>query len=93
MGDLSYSWYLWHWPVILLIQQQFEGRPVAVFMVYAATPLSFDEEELTLLMSLADNFSFALEARERDAQRRSMETALRASVGTPPHEARTTSSP
>jgi PAS domain S-box-containing protein len=57
-----------------------EGRPVAVFMVYAATPLSFDNEELALLMSLADNFSFAMEARERDAQRRSMENALRGSV-------------
>jgi PAS domain S-box-containing protein len=57
-----------------------EGRPVAVFMVYAATPLSFDEEELALLMSLADNFSFAMEARERDAQRRRMEDALRTSV-------------
>jgi len=59
---------------------KFEGRPVAVFMVYAATPLSFDDEELALLMSLAENFSFAMEARERDAQRRRMENALRASV-------------
>jgi len=49
---------------------KFEGRPVAVFMVYAATPLYFDDEELALLMSLAENFSFAMEARERDAQRR-----------------------
>lgn len=57
-----------------------EGRPVAVFMVYSATPLYFDDEELALLMSLADNFSFAMEARERDAQRRHMEDALRASV-------------
>jgi PAS domain S-box-containing protein len=49
---------------------KFEGRPTAVFMVYAATPLYFDDEELALLTSLADNFSFAMEARARDAQRR-----------------------
>lgn len=49
---------------------KFEGRPVAVFLVYAATPLYFDDEELALLTSLADNFSFAMQARERDAQRR-----------------------
>ena len=47
-----------------------EGHPVAVFLVYAATPLYFNDEELGLLTSLADNFSFAMEARERDAQRR-----------------------
>ena len=47
-----------------------EDRPVAVFMVYAATPFYFDDEELALLTSLAENFSFAMEARERDAQRR-----------------------
>ena len=57
-----------------------ENRPVAVFIVYAATPLYFDDEELALLASLADNFSFAMEARERDTQRRRMEHALRASV-------------
>lgn len=49
---------------------KFESHPVAVFIVYAATPLYFDDEEMALLTSLADNFSFAMEARERDAQRR-----------------------
>lgn len=49
---------------------KFEGHPVAVFLVYAATPLYFNDEELALLTSLADNFSFAMEARARDAQRR-----------------------
>lgn len=63
-----------------------EGRPVAVFMVYAGTPLYFDHEELGLLMSLADNFSFAMEARERDAQRRRVEDALRASVAQLNHQ-------
>lgn len=56
-----------------------EGRPVAVFLVYAAEPLYFDENELALLTSLADNFSFAIEAREKDSQRARMEAALRAS--------------
>jgi PAS domain S-box-containing protein len=56
-----------------------QGRPVAVFFVYAAEPLYFDEHELALLSSLADNFSFAIEAREREAQRSQMEAALRAS--------------
>jgi len=55
-----------------------EGRSVAVFLVYAAEPLYFDAEELALLASLADNFSFAIVARERDAQRQQMENALRA---------------
>ena len=56
-----------------------EGSPVAVFMVYAAEPLYFDDAELALLASLADNFSFAIEAREKDRQRARMEAALRAS--------------
>jgi PAS domain S-box-containing protein len=56
-----------------------EGRPVAVFMVYAAEPLYFDDNELALLTSLADNFSFAIEAREKDSRRARMEAALRAS--------------
>ena len=56
-----------------------EGRPVAVFLVYAAEPLYFDDNELALLTSLADNFSFAIEAREKDRQRGRIEAALRAS--------------
>ncbi len=55
------------------------GRPVAVFFVYAAQPLHFDEEELASLTSLADNFSFAMESREKDRQRQRIEDALRAS--------------
>jgi PAS domain S-box-containing protein len=53
-----------------------EGRPVAVFLVYAAEPLYFDDNELALLTSLADNFSFAIEAREKDRQRARAEAAL-----------------
>jgi PAS domain S-box-containing protein len=56
-----------------------EGRPVAVFLVYAAEPLYFDDNELALLASLADNFSFALEARKKDHQRARAEAALRVS--------------
>ena len=56
-----------------------EGLPVAVFFVYASEPMYFDDDELTLLASLADNFSFAMESREKDAQRQRMENALRAS--------------
>ncbi len=56
-----------------------DGRSVAVFFIYAAEPLYFDEQELTLFTSLADNFSFAIEAREREAERRQMDAALRAS--------------
>jgi PAS domain S-box-containing protein len=55
------------------------GRPVAVFCVYAGEPMYFDDDELALLASLAENFSFAMESREKDAQRRRMENALRAS--------------
>ncbi len=56
-----------------------EGRPVAVFFVYAAEPLYFDDEELRLLTSLAENFSFAIESREKEAGRRRADEALRAS--------------
>lgn len=56
-----------------------EGRPVAVFFVYSAMPLYFDGDELALLTSLAENFSFAMEARAENAQRLRMEQALRAS--------------
>lgn len=56
-----------------------DGQPVAIFVVYAAEPLYFDAQEMQLLASLAENFSFALEARDRDAQRRRVEAALRAS--------------
>ncbi|MES2632792.1 MAG: ATP-binding protein [Pseudomonadota bacterium] len=56
-----------------------DGRPVAVFFVYAAEPLYFDSHELTLFTSLADNFSFAIEARERETERNQMDAALRAS--------------
>ena len=55
------------------------GKPFAVFFVYASEPLYFDQEELALLTSLAENFSFAIEAREREAQRSVMEAALRSS--------------
>ncbi len=55
------------------------GQPVAVFVVYAAEPLYFDEEEMQLLTSLAETFSFALEARRKNAERDDMEAALRAS--------------
>ncbi|MDP3620045.1 MAG: GAF domain-containing protein [Ramlibacter sp.] len=56
-----------------------DGRPVAVFFVYAAEPLYFDQHELTLFTSLADNFSFAIEARERESERQQMNAAVRAS--------------
>lgn len=56
-----------------------DGQPVAVFLVYAAEPLYFDDSELALLASLADNFSFAIGAREKDRLRARAEAALRAS--------------
>ena len=42
---------------------------MAVFLVYAGEPNYFDAEEIALLMSLADNFSFAMESRANDARR------------------------
>ncbi len=56
-----------------------EGRPAAVFLVYASEPMYFNESELALLATLAENFSFALEARRTDAQRLRAEAALHAS--------------
>ncbi len=56
-----------------------EGRPVAVFFVYSAEALYFNEEEMALLSSLAENFSFAMDAREKDVQRQRVGQSLRAS--------------
>lgn len=56
-----------------------DGQPVAVFFVYAGEPMYFDEDEIALLASLAENFSFAIASREKDAHRRRVENALRVS--------------
>jgi peptidoglycan/LPS O-acetylase OafA/YrhL len=41
IGDLSYSWYLWHWPVILLVQQSFAGAsPILLGAIGALLSLS-----------------------------------------------------
>ncbi|MBC7601567.1 MAG: GAF domain-containing protein [Ramlibacter sp.] len=55
------------------------GTPFAVFFVYATEPMYFDQQELALLTSLAENFSFAIEAREKAQQRSRIESALRVS--------------
>ncbi len=56
-----------------------DNRPVAVFLVYSGEPMYFDDDEVALLASLAENFSFAMASREKDAQRQRVENALRAS--------------
>ena len=55
------------------------GDTIGVFIVYAAQPLYFDSDEMALLLGLSENFSFAIEARQKETQRRQMEAALRAS--------------
>lgn len=49
---------------------QMGGRSTGVFLVYAAQPMYFDQEELQLLTALAENFSFAIEARHKEQERR-----------------------
>lgn len=56
-----------------------DGRSTGVFLVYAAQPMYFDQEELQLLTALAENFSFAIEARHKDRERRASTEKLRQS--------------
>lgn len=56
-----------------------DRQPVGVFLVYSGQALNFDQQEIALLAPLAENFSFAIEARRNDEQRRQAEAALRAS--------------
>jgi hypothetical protein len=39
IGALSYSWYLWHWPVIVFTQQMFPGREFVVTLAGLASLL------------------------------------------------------
>jgi PAS domain S-box-containing protein len=61
-----------------------QGHPIGVFVVYAAVPLYFDEQELGLLTALADNFSFAIESRRKARALRASEARLRAIIDNEP---------
>ena len=54
-----------------------EDRCVAVLTAYSSEPGFFDEEEVKLFDGLAADLSFALEAMQRDEQRRAVEDKLR----------------
>ena len=56
-----------------------EGTTIGALTLYAGEPDYFDEEEVRLLTSLADDFSFALEAAEVAQQRAQALEDLRAS--------------
>jgi PAS domain S-box-containing protein len=58
---------------------QQEGHSVGVLAVYVGETGYFDTEELHLLSALAENLSFAVEAHERERQRRQAESALSSS--------------
>ena len=51
-------------------------RVVGAITLYASRPGFFTDQEITLLTSLADNLSFALESLDREARRRRAEEAL-----------------
>ena len=55
------------------------GSVVGTFNLYAREPEFFNDEELRLLDELALDISFGLEIHEREAERRSVELALRES--------------
>ena len=61
-----------------------QGRPIGVFVVYAAVPLYFDEQELSLLTALAENFSFAIDSGRKTRALRDSEARLRAIVDNEP---------
>jgi PAS domain S-box-containing protein len=69
-----------------------QGRPIGVFVAYAAVPLYFDDQELGLLGALADNFSFAIESRRKDRTLRESEARLRAVIDNEPQCVATISS-
>ena len=54
-------------------------RVVGTISLYASRPGFFTDQEITLLTSLADNLSFALESLDRESRRRQAEEALRGS--------------
>ena len=56
-----------------------EGATIGVLTMYAGVPGYFDDEEVRLLTSLADDFSFALETAEVARQRAIAVEALRRS--------------
>ncbi len=56
-----------------------EDRCVAVLTAYSPEPGFFDEEEVALFDRMAADLSFALEAMQREEQRRAVETELRTS--------------
>jgi serine phosphatase RsbU (regulator of sigma subunit) len=56
-----------------------EGKTIGVITLYAGEPNYFDDEEVGLLTSLADDFSFALESAEIARQRAEAVQALQSS--------------
>jgi PAS domain S-box-containing protein len=57
------------------------SRVTGSITVYAGEPGFFTDEEVSLLESLAQDVSFAMESMEREAQRRQAEAALKESEG------------
>ena len=56
-----------------------EGRPVGVFVLYAAETGVFDEDEMRLLTEMSADISFALENFRRETRRRQVEDELQES--------------
>jgi PAS domain S-box-containing protein len=55
------------------------GRVLSALSVYGDGPRPFDDEQVELLLGLADDLTYALEVLERDERRRKAEEALRSS--------------
>ncbi len=51
------------------------GQPIGVMVIYADQTEYFNDEELRLLNSLAENFSFAIESAQKEEQRQRAELA------------------
>ena len=56
------------------------GSVIGAFTIYAGTPQFFTDEELELLVSLADNISFAINAMSNEKMRLDAEATLRQSA-------------
>ena len=62
---------------VVVLPLMLEGKPVCVFVLYAAETGVFDEEEMRLLIEMADDISYALENFRLEVRRKLAEVAVR----------------
>ena len=56
LGDLSYSWYLWHWPLVVLTRQHFGSEWVLAASVVALVPAWYSYRHLEVPIRRSPRF-------------------------------------